>query len=142
VYWHPQEGFWVLFDDKPERDRYWICYGSQDPAWHTGLTITVETNPPFRWTNRRTAGAFAVDAQTGHRHILHSGRVGGGRKGIGQKAYRQFDNETERCALRWPEKNLLIEMLLVGDIDESGTATRIGAFVRMVDKFKVMAASS
>lgn len=52
----------------------------------TGLAITVEINSPYVGRNDQVAGFFARDANTGMMYLFHSGRVGGGTKGVGKEA--------------------------------------------------------
>lgn len=55
--------------------------------------ITVELNTPYKGRNDRVAGFFARDEQTGIVYLLHSGKIGGGRKGVGRNAFLAWFNE-------------------------------------------------
>ena len=91
VHWHQAAGIWGLFEPSAAKGRFWICFGLENPAKASSLTITVETNPPVQGVNRRCAGVFLRD-EHGNFYIAHSGKVGGGRKGIGKKAFREFSH--------------------------------------------------
>jgi hypothetical protein len=72
--------------------RYWNALGlsHKRPKKNQMLDITVEINPPIKGLNKFVQGAFARDE---HRHIwlLHRGKIGGGKKGIGRELfYRNF----------------------------------------------------
>ena len=54
--------------------------------WRSGVGITCEINFPLSGINRRVAGAVAEDA-AGDLHILHRGRIGGGRAGTGAELF-------------------------------------------------------
>ena len=54
------------------------------------LNITVEVNIAFEWRNGRAEGFFARDDSTGALYLMHSGNVGGGRPGIGGRAFRAW----------------------------------------------------
>ena len=67
-----------------------------------GLQISVEINTPYEGANGQIAGFFARDNDTGSIYLFHSGRVGGGTKGVsktafltwsGQKLLKVFDSE-------------------------------------------------
>src|SRR5260370_41736033 len=51
------------------------------------LQISVELNVPTASNSKRVSGFFAKDPQTGIVYLVHDGGVGGGRKGVGQKAF-------------------------------------------------------
>ena len=48
------------------------------------LHISVEINTPYSGRNDRIAGFFAKNVETGNVYLFHSGRIGGGKKGIGK----------------------------------------------------------
>jgi hypothetical protein len=52
----------------------------------TGLAISVEINTANVGRNDQVAGFFARDSSTGAIYLFHSGRVGGGTKGVGKDA--------------------------------------------------------
>ena len=54
------------------------------------LSITVEVNIAFEWKNGRAEGFFARDDSTGALYLMHSGNVGGGKKGVGGRAFRAW----------------------------------------------------
>jgi hypothetical protein len=86
IYWRPDEGFWFLVDEVREESRYWLCFGVQDPTQINSLTIVAEINPTKSGINRRNAGFFVQDRQK-RIFLAHSGKVGGGRKGIGRSSF-------------------------------------------------------
>lgn len=89
-------------------DNYWFyssdCDSSDVPCprrlnWFglfrddTTLHITVEINTTYEGRNDRLAGFFARDNETGLVYLLHSGRVGGGKKGVGKTAFLAWSNQ-------------------------------------------------
>ena len=74
---------------------------------HTDLQITVEINTAYEGRNDQVAGFFARDNDTGIIYLLHSGRVGGGKKGVGKTAF-----------LAWSAQLLIEAIDLSGEIRE------------------------
>ena len=57
------------------------------------LNITVEVNVVRQWREGRAQGCFARDDSTEALYLLHSGNVGGGRRGVGGHAFRAWYGE-------------------------------------------------
>jgi hypothetical protein len=56
------------------------------------LEISVEINTPYEARNDQIAGFFGRDNDTGSIYLFHSGRVGGGKKGVGKIAFLAWSN--------------------------------------------------
>ena len=132
LYWRSKERVWGLFGISANRKRYWIGWGTKHPAG--SFDIIVETNPPVEGYDRRCAGAFLRD-DLGRAYLAHSGRVGGGRVGIGKKAFRSFTDLEHWVTVRWPDRKQS-EYLLLDQISGDDFPTRITAFVHEVARFK------
>jgi len=52
-----------------------------------GLEISVEINSPYEGRDDSIAGFFARDSESGAVYLFHSGRIGGGTKGVGKTAF-------------------------------------------------------
>lgn len=61
----------------------WFGVRSEGPS----VAITAEINTPFNGRNDMVAGFFARHNQSGRIYLFHSGRVGGGAKGVGMKKF-------------------------------------------------------
>ena len=57
------------------------------------LQISVEINTAYEGRNDQVAGFFARDNDTGSIYLMHSGRVGGGTKGVGKAAFLAWGNQ-------------------------------------------------
>ena len=57
------------------------------------LQISVEINTAYEGRNDQVAGFFARDNDTGKIYLMHSGRVGGGTKGVGKFAFLAWSNQ-------------------------------------------------
>jgi hypothetical protein len=136
THWFSKLGFWAVLEESPpnaNKRRFWNCFGINDPAQQHMLTITVEINPPHEGENRRVGGLFVRD-EDGSIYIAHTGRVGGGRIGIGQNAFREF------APGHWwreidTQSGTRIAALL-GPIDSRDFANQVADFVHKVADFK------
>jgi hypothetical protein len=146
VHWHGAVGIWGLFVPKP-RDhqsreplhRFWIGFGVADPNQHSSLSITVEINPPHEGENRRTAGVFLRD-ELGRLYVGHTGRVGGGRPGIGQPAFRDFAQNLPWQKIETPQGPR--DVVHFGPLQESAQLLEgIARYVHTVARFKDSVAS-
>lgn len=67
-------------------NRFWNAFGVGKPMAYKNTSILCEINFPFRGIDRRIAGVFAKDSN-GSIIVLHRGKIGGGRKGVGKKLF-------------------------------------------------------
>jgi hypothetical protein len=126
---------WAAFGGLTEGSgtrRYWNAFGVYAPERHA-QTITVEINIPMTDNRARVGGFFAEDSGTREIFLMHSGKVGGGRPGIGKSAF-----------LVWSRAKLVEVVgeggvrygIAIGKIDEADLAGRIWRFVQQVQRFK------
>ncbi len=141
IYGFGPDQLWASFKP-PEQEgstkRFWNGFGIFQPD-RAAQNITVEINIPLETNQERAAGFFAEDPLTGGIYLMHSGKIGGGRKGIGKSAF-----------LAW-SKSKLVEVatgdgesrsgLIIGNIDDADLAGRIWRFVQLVAAFKEAAVS-
>jgi hypothetical protein len=132
LYWHEKAGFWVVFGEE-EQSRYWCAYGTMDPNTHSSVNITCEINPPIEGIDRRCAGIFLKDSGTGL-YLGHSGKVGGGRKGIGKTNFLEQYSGT-REEVEWPD-GVTAEVVLLGKIGGRSFINNLAAYLRAVEAFK------
>lgn len=132
VRWRPREEFWIA--RCTEDTFYWFGYGNTNPDTAKSLSITCATSIPIEGVGRRTAGAFGKDSY-GHIYLTHSGKVGGGKKGVGKseflKAYRGDSLET----IFYPDGNER-DMIVLGRIDSPELPRQIKHFITEVHRFK------
>lgn len=133
VFWRPTEEFWFSISRHVE-NRYWCAYGTQDPEKSKSLSITVEINPPTSGFDRRIAGLFVTDASE-RIYLAHSGRIGGGKKGIGKEAFLATYSGPYFANVAWPDDETS-EVILLADIDDSRLPEQLATFVLEVERFK------
>jgi len=134
VSWLPRLSLWSYFDDKRTPNRYWCIFGLEDPGPQQGMEITGEINMPFEGINRRVAAVFAKDS-FGNVYLTHSGKVGGGRRGIGRTAFLNFYRGNDTVALDWPD-GPTTQAIPVARIEDPEFASQLTDFVREIDRFK------
>ena len=116
--------------------RYWNAFGSGPPALRRSNNITVEVNPAIHGVDRRVAGLFAVDDKTGHTVLLHRGRIGGGRKGIGKTSFMEWHSGTQVEFFDPSHDDDEESAVLVADLESEVFLTQLEAFVDAVHRFK------
>jgi hypothetical protein len=142
VHWHGSAGIWGLFVRRPwdhqsgkPLDRFWCGFGLADPNQHSSLSITVEINPPHEGENPRTAGVFLRD-ELGRLYVGHGGRVGGGRPGIGQRAFREFAQDLTWQEIATPQGRLRDFVVFGPFQDPALLLDGLARYVHTVARFK------
>ena len=134
LYWRAADRFWVHLDPGRLDNRFWCCYGVQDPHSIDGLHITVQINPPLRGFDRKIAGVF-VEGPGKRVYLAHTGKVGGGRKGIGKDTFLDFLPGPTFAAASWPDGEES-EVILVAALGDSRLPQQVASFVLEVARFK------
>lgn len=131
---------WAAFGGVSEEaaiPRFWNAFGIYRPS-EPAQMIAVEINIPTDSNSAKVAGFFAEDADTGDIYLMHSGKVGGGRPGIGKLAFLVW-SKAKLVEVSCPEGGVR-KGIAVGRLDDHDLAGRIWAFVKSVQNFKDMAA--
>ena len=132
VTWHARAGIWCLLDTEEVQNRFWCCFGVQDPEKEKSLEIAVEINPRLRGTDLLVGGAFALDVQGGV-HLCHNGKIGGGRPGVGKTAF--FDHYRDELTKMQYERGI-VDVVDLGPISSPELPERIARFAREVMRIK------
>lgn len=137
VYWQPNYSLWTAVDpDGFVENRYWNAFGIDDPNKTQTLGITCEINFPRDGINRRVAGAFAKNA-LGQTIVVHSGKVGGGRAGIGKNAFSAaYGRREKRAVVHWPGSDYATEHIIIGNVEDRQFIKDVAEFVHAVHTFK------
>jgi len=136
VSWSSELNIWI-YSGIVQGSRYWNAFGIGKPEEGKNVSITCEINFPLRGIDRRVAGAFVVDSH-GEVYVVHRGRIGGGRKGIGkllfQENYRGEWTDVE-------DGELESAVALVGALSSPRFLRQIRQFVFEVGRIKSLVSS-
>jgi hypothetical protein len=131
VYWDSQLGFW-LASETIENSRYWNAFGTEDPTQSKMVSISCEVNFPLSEIDRRIGGAIAED-ERGHLFLVHRGKIGGGRQGIGAELFwAQFDGKPTVVF----DGERETEVVLLGSVESPRLLKQLQFFVHEVERIK------
>ena len=116
--------------------RNWNAFGAGLPALRRSNNITVEVNPAFHEVNRKVAGLFARDDQTGNTVLLHRGSIGGGKTGVGQTSFMEWYPGTKLDFSDPSHDDEEESAVLVADLHANEFLSQIESFVDAVCTFK------
>ena len=133
AYWFPEYGFWWSYGDEGHA-RHWNAFGIPDDESKLeskNQNITCQINFP-KDPKTKTAGVL-VSSGGGKIYVAHNGRVGGGKKGVGQAPFK------ERSELDWKHAeghHGTMDVTLVSALDDKDLLANLNKFVREVRRFK------
>jgi hypothetical protein len=113
-------------------NRYWNGFGIEKPKEGAMIPLTCEINFPKNGINRTIGGAFATD-ESGQTIVLHRGKIGGGRKGIGKNLFENAYRGKWVDALDGDTENSLA---LIGSLDSHRLPQYVSHFVHEVARIK------
>lgn len=133
VIWREPDGFWAVLDDNPARNRYWCSYGAANPEKYKSLPIIVEINPTRVGRDRRHGGMFLRSAD-GSIFLAHDGRVAGGKKGVGKRAFLATLNLEAVASVASPSgaENAVV----IGQVGSSNLPRQLRRYLDSVARFK------
>ncbi len=130
-----EAGIWVAITAL--KNRYWNALGIGDP-FKESHPIVAEINPPKSDINRRVSGLFLNDAE-GSVHMAHRGRVGGGRKGIGLSAFREWYPYPFATV---DDGGAKASVIMIGGLQDNDFIEKLAEFNRHVAAFKCEATAA
>ncbi len=102
------------------------------------MPITAEINFPWSGIDRKTGAAFARDAW-GRVYVIHRGKIGGGKKGVGKSLFE----ENYRGLWSWMEDgDTLAQVAVIGALESPRFALQAALFVRKIAHLKSTVSSS
>jgi len=134
VSWYEDLGIWNYYDAQFAETHYWCAYGVKNPNKIPTVTPTVEINMAYQGCNRRLAGAFVHDGNN-NIYLTHSGKVGGGRKGVGKEAFWNSYRGNQIVTITWPDR-IETEAICIGKLGDKNLPRQIAYFVKEVARVK------
>jgi hypothetical protein len=99
-----------------------------------GVQIAVEINTPYEGRNGSVAGFFARNTDTGRIYLFHTGRVGGGAKGVSKEAFLAWSG-LEPITISDSEGKSR-DGILVMPVEGAGATRSLVSYVQRVIDFK------
>ena len=119
--------------------RFWNGFGlSNELEEKKSNNIVVEVNIPIVGVNKRVSGLFAIDDKTNNVFLMHRGKVGGGRKGIGKNSFLGWYSGVLESVFDDNEEN---KALLIGNIKSKDFIKNLTQFIKKVAEFKSLTIS-
>ena len=105
-----------------------------------GVAITVEVNTSYAGISGQAGGAFAREANSGRIYLLHSGRVGGGAKGVGKQKFLTWCTSNGQTPVEVLDSSGKSHLgLPIMAIDGTGATKSAIRYVNDVKTFKAVA---
>lgn len=137
---HADQKIWFIpqtIENNNGQKKYWNAFGLAEKLKTKGSNnIAVEINILLSGPSKKVAGLFAEDSKTGNIVLLHRGKIGGGKKGIGKNAFLEwYEQKTVKVHNKKIEDDI-DDVLLVADLGSPNIAKQVGMFVTAVAFFK------
>lgn len=132
VLWSKKLGIW-LFSSTIDEVRYWNAFGLGKPKEAGILSTTAAINFPWQGIDRKTGGAFARDAW-GNVFVIHRGKIGGGRKGVGKSL---FEHNYRGIWSFMEDGDSITQVAVIGALNSGRFALQVALFVKKVERLKL-----
>ena len=137
--WFPELKIWAFLQAEGLK-RYGCAFGVDSPHASTMVTSSVEINIPRAGIDRMCGGVF-VRSNHNTTYLAHSGRVGGGRTGVGRTTFLQYYGEKTVDTVRW-STGQTSEYIIIGALDDSDLLTHVADFVHESARYRAEIAAS
>jgi hypothetical protein len=115
-----------------KNSHYNNAFRLNEPKENSYVYMTVKIDIPIKGINRRFGGAFARDEKN-RIFLIHSGRIGGGKEGIGKKLFfEKYDGELVN--VQYGDR--ISEFAIIGDMESPDFAEKLTKFILKVDNIK------
>jgi hypothetical protein len=136
VLWSGRLGIW-LYSGKTQEGRHWNAFGIGKPKKSAHISITCEINFPAGGIDRRIGGALAKDRK-GRIFVVHRGKIGGGKKGIGKSLFADHYRGVWEIMEDGDEETTVA---LIGALNSPRLARQIAQYISKIDKIKEAASA-
>jgi len=131
-------GYEIEEDEDNPSPRFWNGFGlAKEFEKNKSNDITVEINIPTNGINRRVSGFFAKNNKTDEILLMHRGKIGGGRKGIGKNAFLGWYEPVIQQVHSGDGKTE--EALIITSLKSKLFIGGLTSFIEKVSQFKVLA---
>jgi hypothetical protein len=113
--------------------RFWNAFGIFRPEKRVQM-ISAELNVPTKADTEVVAGFFARDPLSARTYLLHSGKVGGGGKGIGKESFLAWSGYKRIPVI--DSRGHVRHGIVVGAVEANDLVERVASFVHRVADFK------
>lgn len=131
VLWSGRLGIW-LYSGKTQEGRHWNAFGIGKPKKSAHISITCEINFPAGGIDRRIGGALAKDRK-GRIFVVHRGKIGGGKKGIGKSLFADHYRGVWEIMEDGDDETTVA---LIGALNSPRLARQIAQYIHKIDKIK------
>ncbi len=131
VLWSERLGIWMVHE-KMSGSKYGHAFGAEKPAGSSHIPITCEINFPAKGIDRRIGGALAED-RNGRIFVVHRGRIGGGKKGVGKAL---FDGHYRGVWAIMEDGSAETMVALIGVLNSPRFVRQVSQFVHKVERMK------
>ncbi len=131
LHYSPDLDIWLTTDENLD-NRYWNGFGIGKPENGSLESLSAEINISKYGINRRIGGAFGK-SDSGNILILHRGKIGGGRAGIGKTL---FENNYRGKFIPVIDGDRINKIALVGELKAENLALQVANFVKEVNRIK------
>lgn len=129
--WFKENSWW--YGNYSAKHHHWNAFGLGNALLHRGQrNIVVEINAPEFGINRKVQGAFARDDEDRY-CLVHRGRLGGGREGVGSSFLDWYPGEGKR---EMKDGDRTTEVILIGWINLETLSAAVRAFVGLAKAYK------
>ena len=129
--WSEHLGIWMVHE-KMSGSKYGHAFGAEKPTGLSHIPITCEINFPAKGIDRRMGGAMAED-RNGRIFVVHRGRIGGGKKGVGKAL---FDDHYRGVWAIMEDGSAETMVAIIGVMNSPRFVRQVSQFVRKVDRMK------
>src|SRR5664280_3470300 len=105
------------------------AFGIGKPKAGALLSITSEINFPWSGIDRKTGASFAEDAW-GNIFVIHRGKIGGGKKGIGKSL---FEHNYRGVWSFMEDGDSITQIAVIGALNSSRFAMQTALFVKKIE---------